>query len=57
MQSSQYLNAREDWRQLSVENNAVAARKVSEEADKSQAGCGQPDGGGDLRTEGISGGN
>ena len=37
MQSSQYLNAREDWRQLSVENNAVAARKVSEEADKSQA--------------------
>lgn len=37
MQSSQYLNAKEDWRQLSVENNAVAARKVSEEADKSQA--------------------
>ena len=37
MQSSQYLNTREDWRQLSVENNAVAARKVSEEADKSQA--------------------
>ncbi len=37
MQSSQYLNAREDWSQISVENNAVAARTVSEEADKSQA--------------------
>lgn len=37
MQSSQYLNAREDWSQISVENNAVAARTVSEDADKSQA--------------------
>lgn len=37
MQSSQYLNARENWSQISVENNAVAARTVSEEADKSQA--------------------
>mgnify|MGYP000199489395 FL=1 len=37
MQSSQYLNAREDWSQISVENNAVAARTVSEGADKSQA--------------------
>lgn len=37
MQCSQYLNAREDWRQISVENNAVAARKVMEEKDKTQA--------------------
>lgn len=37
MQSSQYLNAREDWSQISVENNAVAARTVSEDANKSQA--------------------
>lgn len=37
MQSSQYLNARTEWSQISVENNAVAARTVSEEADKSQA--------------------
>lgn len=37
MQSSQYLNARTEWSQLSIENNAVAARTVSEEADKSQA--------------------
>ena len=37
MQSSRYLNAREDWSQISVENNAVAARTVSEDANKSQA--------------------
>lgn len=37
MQCSQYLNARPQWRQFSVENTAVAARKIIEDQDKSQA--------------------
>lgn len=37
MQCSQYLNARPQWQQFSVENTAVAARKIIEDQDKSQA--------------------
>lgn len=37
MQSSQYLNARRDWRQISLENTAVAAKKVVEDGDVTQA--------------------
>ena len=37
MQSARYLNAHENWRQISMQNNAFAARKVIEEGDMSQA--------------------
>lgn len=37
MQSSEYLNSHAGWQQLSMENNAVAARKIHEEQDKTQA--------------------
>ena len=37
MQSARYLNGHEDWKQVSLKNNAFAARKVSEEKDKTQA--------------------
>ncbi|MDE6404097.1 MAG: prephenate dehydratase [Lachnospiraceae bacterium] len=37
MQSARYLNEHEDWRQVSLKNNAFAARKVSEEGDITQA--------------------
>lgn len=37
MQSARYLNAHDGWKQVSMQNNAFAARKVSEEQDKSQA--------------------
>ena len=37
MQSARYLNAHDGWRQISMQNNAFAARKVSEDNDKSQA--------------------
>ena len=37
MQSARYLSTHEDWRQVSLPNNAFAARKVSEEGDKTQA--------------------
>lgn len=37
MQSSEFLNAREEWQQISIENNAVAAKKVADEGDYSQA--------------------
>ncbi|MDE7223388.1 MAG: prephenate dehydratase [Acetatifactor sp.] len=36
MQSSRYLS-RHDWRQISMQNNAFAAKKVADEQDKSQA--------------------
>ena len=36
MQSSRYLSLH-DWRQISMQNNAFAAKKVAEEQDKSQA--------------------
>ncbi len=36
MQSSRYLNEHENWRQISMQNNAFAARKVSEDGDKTQ---------------------
>ncbi len=36
MQSARYL-AEHDWRQVSLQNNAFAARKVAEDKDKSQA--------------------
>lgn len=36
MQCSRYLNEQQ-WQQISLENNAVAAKKVSEESDVSQA--------------------
>jgi len=36
MQSAKYLSAR-DWQQISMQNNAFAARKVAEEKDNSQA--------------------
>ena len=37
MQSARYLNAHDNWRQISMQNNAFAARKVSEDQDMSQA--------------------
>lgn len=37
MQSARYLNAHEGWRQISMQNNAFAARKVKEDGDVSQA--------------------
>ncbi len=36
MQSARYLTAR-DWKQISMPNNAFAARKVAEDGDRSQA--------------------
>lgn len=36
MQSARYLNAHDGWRQISMKNNAFAARKVSEDKDLSQ---------------------
>ena len=36
LQSSEYLNAHSQWRQISVENTAVAAKKILEDQDKSQ---------------------
>ena len=37
MQCSEYLNSHREWSQISVENTAVAAKKVLEEQDPSQA--------------------
>ena len=37
MQSARYLSAHENWQQISIQNNAFAARKVSEEKDVTQA--------------------
>ena len=37
MQSARFLSTHEDWRQVSLPNNAFAARKVSEEGDMTQA--------------------
>ncbi len=37
MQCSRYLNSHGEWRQISVENTAVAAKKVVAEGDKTQA--------------------
>ena len=37
MQSGEYLNGRPKWRQISVENTAVAAKKIISEQDRSQA--------------------
>lgn len=37
MQSSEFLNARPEWQQVSLENNAVAAKKIMTDKDKSQA--------------------
>lgn len=37
LQCADYLNAHKEWKQVSVLNTAVAARKVMEEADQSQA--------------------
>ncbi len=37
MQSARYLNAHPQWQQISMQNNAFAARKVAEEQDKTQA--------------------
>ncbi len=37
LQCADYLNAHKDWKQVSVLNTAVAARKVMAEKDKSQA--------------------
>ena len=37
MQCSEYLNSHKEWEQISVKNTAVAARKVVEEQDKTQA--------------------
>ena len=36
MQSAKYLSAR-DWKQISMQNNAFAAKKVSEDGDRTQA--------------------
>lgn len=37
MQSERYLNVHDGWKQISMQNNAFAARKVSEDGDHSQA--------------------
>lgn len=37
MQSSRYLSAHANWRQVSMQNNAFAARKVAEEGKREQA--------------------
>lgn len=37
MQSARYLNMHDGWKQISMQNNAFAARKVSEDGDVSQA--------------------
>ena len=37
MQSARYLNAHDNWRQISMQNNAFAARRVIEDGDMSQA--------------------
>lgn len=37
MQSARYLQEHPNWRQVSLKNNAFAARKVAEEGDKTQA--------------------
>lgn len=37
MQCSAYLNAQKEWKQISLENTAVAAQKVLEDGDKTQA--------------------
>lgn len=37
MQSGLYLNAHSQWRQISVENTAVAAKKIISDQDKTQA--------------------
>lgn len=37
MQSARFLNTHPDWRQISMQNNAFAARKVADEKDKTQA--------------------
>ena len=37
MQSARYLNEHEEWRQVSLKNNAFAAFKVGEDGDKTQA--------------------
>lgn len=37
MQCSEYLDSHPDWKKISVENTAMAAKKVIEEGDKTQA--------------------
>ncbi len=37
LQCARYLNEKPGWRQISMQNNAFAARKVSEDGDKGQA--------------------
>ncbi|MEF9939663.1 MAG: bifunctional chorismate mutase/prephenate dehydratase [Clostridium sp.] len=37
LQSAEFLNAKPEWQQISLENNAVAARKVRDENDRTQA--------------------
>lgn len=37
MQSARYLNSHPGWQQISMQNNAFAARKVGEEQDKTKA--------------------
>lgn len=37
MQSARFLSAHEDWKQISLKNNAFAAARVSREGDKTQA--------------------
>ncbi len=37
LQCARYLNEKPEWRKISMQNNAFAARKVAEEGDKSQA--------------------
>ena len=37
MQSSEYLNSNRQWNQVSVKNTAVAAKKVLEDGDVTQA--------------------
>ena len=43
MQSARFLNNHPDWRQISMQNNAFAARKVADEKDKTQAAIASED--------------
>lgn len=58
MQCSEYLNGRRQWRQISMLNNAVAAKKVKEDGDKTQAAIASTVAGGiyglDVLQEGIN---
>ena len=42
MQCAKYLDGHRDWRQVSLLNTALAAEKVAQDADKTQAAIASP---------------